>query len=184
MPGFKLMERLRSLGQLACGRLRARLLALRGARIGHKTAVGARCAVWRPWCISLGDRVLIESDVYMKLVHDQAQFAIGDHVFVGRGVEFDVMLEVRIGHHTLIAPNCFICDHSHAFEPGRRIDEQACIAKAVSIGEDVWIGAGSVILAGVSIGDGAVIGANSVVTSNVAPMTVVAGSPARLLRGR
>ena len=49
---------------------------------------------------------------------------------------------------------------------------------------DLWIGAGSVILAGVSIGDGAVIGANSVVTSNVAPMTVVAGSPARLLRGR
>ena len=52
------------------------------------------------------------------------------------------------------------------------------------IGNDVWIGQNAVILPGVQIGDGAIIGANSVVGSDVAPYTIVAGNPARLLRKR
>ncbi len=50
------------------------------------------------------------------------------------------------------------------------------------IGNDVWIGQNAVILPGVQIGDGAIIGANSVVGSNIAPYTIVAGNPARVLR--
>ena len=52
------------------------------------------------------------------------------------------------------------------------------------IGNDVWIGQNAVILPGVHVGDGAIIGANSVVGSNVAPYTIVAGNPAKLLRKR
>lgn len=52
------------------------------------------------------------------------------------------------------------------------------------IGNDVWIGQNAVILPGVHIGDGAIIGANSVVGSDVAPYTIVAGNPARLVRKR
>ena len=52
------------------------------------------------------------------------------------------------------------------------------------IGNDVWIGQNSVILPGVTIGDGAIIGANSVVGSNVAPYTIAAGNPAKLIRKR
>lgn len=52
------------------------------------------------------------------------------------------------------------------------------------IGNDVWIGQNAVILPGVRIGDGAIVGANSVVSSNVAPYSIVAGNPARLLRKR
>lgn len=54
----------------------------------------------------------------------------------------------------------------------------------VHIGSDVWIGDHAVILSGVTIGDGAVVGANAVVTSDVAPYTIVAGNPARLIRPR
>lgn len=50
------------------------------------------------------------------------------------------------------------------------------------IGNNVWIGAGAIILAGVSIGDNSVIGAGSVVTKNVEADTVVAGNPAREIR--
>jgi serine O-acetyltransferase len=53
---------------------------------------------------------------------------------------------------------------------------------AARVGDDVTIGANAVILGAVTIGDGAVVGANSVVTSDVAPGTVVAGVPARVLR--
>ncbi len=52
------------------------------------------------------------------------------------------------------------------------------------IGNDVWIGQNAVILPGVNIGDGAIIGANSVVGSNIAPYTIVAGNPAKVIRTR
>lgn len=52
------------------------------------------------------------------------------------------------------------------------------------IGNDVWIGQNVTILPGVLIGDGAIIGANSVVASDVAPYTIVAGNPAKLIRKR
>lgn len=52
------------------------------------------------------------------------------------------------------------------------------------IGNDVWIGQNALILPGVHIGDGAIIGANSVVGSNVAPYTVVAGNPIKVIRKR
>lgn len=52
------------------------------------------------------------------------------------------------------------------------------------IGNDVWIGEGATILPGVKIGNGAIIGAKSVVGSNVAPYTIVAGNPAKVIRER
>ena len=54
----------------------------------------------------------------------------------------------------------------------------------INIGNDVWIGYRATILSGVSIGDGAVIGAGSVISKNVAPYSIVAGNPARLIRMR
>lgn len=54
----------------------------------------------------------------------------------------------------------------------------------VSIGNDVWIGSEALISSGVYIGDGAVVGARAVVTHDVAPYSIVAGNPARLVRFR
>lgn len=57
-------------------------------------------------------------------------------------------------------------------------------AYAVSIGNDVWIGGGVTILDGVTIGDGAVVAANSFVNKDVAPYSIVAGTPAKEIRKR
>lgn len=54
----------------------------------------------------------------------------------------------------------------------------------VKIEDDLWIGAGSVIVAGVKIGKGAVIGSNSVVTKNIPPYSIVGGVPAKIIRTR
>lgn len=54
----------------------------------------------------------------------------------------------------------------------------------IHVGNDVWLGYRSVILAGVTIGDGAIVGAYSVVTKNVPPYTIVAGNPAKEIRMR
>ena len=178
------LERLRSTSTLARGRIVARLWSARGARIGAKTCIGRRCAIERPWCVALGERVLLEPDVYLKIVADDASLRLGDFVFVGRGVEFDVVGGVTVGAHTVIAPRCFITDHNHGTLAAIRIDQQQGAAKAVTIGADVWRGTGVVVLPGVNIGDGAVVGAHSVVTKDIAPMTVAAGAPARFLRMR
>lgn len=54
----------------------------------------------------------------------------------------------------------------------------------VTVGNDVWIGAGSIVLDGLTIGDGAVIAAGAVVTKDVPPYAIVGGVPARLIRYR
>lgn len=180
----KLLDRVGAKQSLARGRLRARWWRMRGVSIGQKVVIGSRSRVDRPWCLRLGNRFTAEEFVYFKIVSDHALLEFGEFGFVGRGTEFDVIQSVKVGDHTVIAPGCFVTDHNHGASAERRIDEQEAQAKPVTIGNDVWLGANVVVLAGVTIGDGAVVGANAVVTRNVPRMAVVAGIPARILRFR
>lgn len=89
--------------------------------------------------------------------------------------------EVRIGNNVFIGPSTTLCTVIHALDVEQR---NAGIMKAlpIVIGNDVWIAANVTVLPGVTIGDGAVVGAGSVVTKDVAPGTLVAGNPARIIR--
>lgn len=178
------IEKWLSVVRIAAGRVRAVIFSLRGADIGEKVFIGVRCNMDRPWCVKIGMRAWAEDNVYMKIVDDDACLEIGEGVFIGRATEFDIQERVYVGDHTIIAPNCFITDHSHGISAELRIDQQACSAKPVVIGSDVWIGTGAVVLSGVKVGDGAIVGANAVITKDVPSMAIVAGVPAKLLRYR
>jgi acetyltransferase-like isoleucine patch superfamily enzyme len=178
------LERAISAGRLIAGRLRLFVLRLRGMKSDAKTVIGPRLAVRRPWCIQLGSRVEIEQDVFLKVVHDAAILRIGDFTFIGRGCEIDAALSVTIGKHALLAPNVFVTDHTHNHARSARLDEQGIGSAAVSIGDDAWIGTGAVILSGVTIGTGAIVAAGAVVTRSVAPYSIVAGVPARVVGER
>ncbi|CDO47147.1 chloramphenicol acetyltransferase [Bartonella henselae] len=65
----------------------------------------------------------------------------------------------------------------------RSFRERRC-EKRVTVGHDVWIGHGAVIMPGVAIGHGAIIGTNAVITKDILPYTIVAGVPAKPLRMR
>jgi acetyltransferase-like isoleucine patch superfamily enzyme len=117
--------------------------------------------------------------VFLKVVDSNARLTIADLVFVGAACEIDVAVSVSIGAHTLLAPGVFITDHTHNMRRHARLDAQGTRSAPVTIGEDVWLGTKSVIMAGVTIGDGAVVGAGAVVTKDVAPYSIVAGVPAR-----
>jgi len=103
---------------------------------------------------------------------------------------------VRIGNRVLIAADVMIHDtNSHPLDPEARFAQTKAIfeqghskkisgihSAPITIGDDVWIGAGARVLKGVTIGEGAVIGAGSIVTHDIAPYTVAAGNPARQIR--
>lgn len=104
--------------------------------------------------------------------------SLGAEVYLNSGCVILDSAPVRIGARTMLGPGVHIycADHAHGAEERRRGLERAL---PVSIGEDVWIGGGAILVPGVTVGNGAVIGAGSVVTRDVAPGLRVVGSPAR-----
>jgi len=111
----------------------------------------------------------------------QHKLVICTGTYVNRFTMIDASERIEVGKNCMIGPHCYITDHDHAHEAGRPVQEQPLVAKSVQIGNDVWIGAGAIILKGVSIRDGAIIGAGSVVTKDVPAGTKVVGVPARTL---
>lgn len=93
---------------------------------------------------------------------------------------------VSIGRYTMLAQNVLIIGADHIYSiPGvpSTFSGRPNLKKTV-IGNDVWIGANSIIMAGVKIGDGVIIGAGSVVTKDIESFVIVAGVPAKFLRKR
>jgi len=89
--------------------------------------------------------------------------------------------QLFFGDRVSIAPKCtfILMSHPNFSHIRKYIQRKPSIIK---IGDDVWIGAGAIILPGVTIGEGAIIGAGAVVTKDVPPFAVVAGNPARILK--
>ncbi|MDD4993346.1 MAG: DapH/DapD/GlmU-related protein [Paludibacter sp.] len=92
--------------------------------------------------------------------------------------------DIYIGDNCLLGPDVTIINSNHCINKNQLIREQRDINLPIVIGNDVWIGAKAIILAGVTIGDGAVIAAGAVVTKDVAAYTVVGGVPAKKIKER
>ncbi|MDQ2084375.1 sugar O-acetyltransferase [Xanthobacteraceae bacterium Astr-EGSB] len=104
--------------------------------------------------------------------------SLGDGVFMNfGGVVLDVVA-VTVGDKTQIGPNVQILTADHPRGAAERASGLE-FGRPVTIGHNVWIGGGAIILPGVTIGDDALIGAGAVVTRDVAPGTTVVGNPAR-----
>jgi acetyltransferase-like isoleucine patch superfamily enzyme len=130
----------------------------------------------------VGERVVYYPGVWIA---PGRNLDIGDDVDLAYGVLLTTSGGLKIGNRTLVGYRSQILTANHLIPPGRgRIFGSGHEHKAVTIGEDVWIGANVIVLPGVTIGEGAVIAAGSVVTRSVEPFTIVGGNPARLIRPR
>lgn len=100
------------------------------------------------------------------------------YVFINAGCVILDTAPVVIGDGSMLGPavHIYCADHHHDPALRRQGLERAL---PVTIGRNVWVGGGAIILPGVTIGDDAIIGAASVVTRNVAAGTTVVGNPAR-----
>lgn len=110
---------------------------------------------------------------------------IGDNSSIGA---YNVILGqggVAIGNDCLLGPNVNIFSENHNFDlETLPIRHQGETRRPTKIGNDVWVGAGAVILGGSDIGDGAVIAAGAVVRGKVEAYSIVGGVPARIIGQR
>ena len=106
---------------------------------------------------------------------------VGDYFYSNHNLIITDGAKVTFGDHVFIAPNCCFTTAEHAIDPEMRKAGME-VAKPITVGSNVWIGAGSTILAGVTIGDNSVIGAGSVVKKSIPENVVAVGVPCKVLR--
>lgn len=105
---------------------------------------------------------------------------IGANVFINQGCHFMDMGGITIGDDVMIGPKVNLVSSGHPVSPAER--RNGIVAKPITIGTNVWIGAAATILPGVTIGDNAVVAAGAVVSRDVPANTLAAGVPARVLK--
>lgn len=153
---------------------------------------------------SVGHGLLVDKGIAFRSLPHRG-IAIGDSVYLGRGVVIDVprtaslligshchinhysiisaAASISIGDDTQIGELTSIRDSDHGMG-GEPIRSQPLKTAPVSIGSDVWIGRGTAVLRGSEIANGAVVGANSLVTKSVSGRSINVGNPLRTIGTR
>jgi len=128
--------------------------------------------------ISIGQHVEIKPHAY--ITSDGSRVSVGDNSGIGHGVWIGGKANISIGRNCLIAMNSVISSSERQLPIVQVPAYQSLqVPGPVTIGDNVFIGAGAVVLPGVNIGEGSVIGAGSVVTRDIPSHTIAFGSPAR-----
>jgi acetyltransferase-like isoleucine patch superfamily enzyme len=159
-------------------RLLRRVLARPGAD-GFATlrrAYGLEADAILGQCGSVGHSVRLRMPV---VVYEPSSLEIGDQVDIGEFCVLRASGGLRIGNRVLIAAHAVLTTRGHPESLprwGRTVDAP------IEVEDDVWIGAGAIVLPGVRVGYGAIVAAGAVVTADVPPMTIVGGVPAREIR--
>ncbi|WP_320781760.1 sugar O-acetyltransferase [Streptomyces sp. CRN 30] len=162
---------------LAEERLRGKELADAYNRTGARDQAG-RDALLGELFGAVGTGLFIEPPLHVAYGRNTR---FGDGVYANFGLTLVDDVEVVVGDRVMFAPHVTVTTTGHPVHPELRRDGTQFSAPVV-IEDDVWIGSGAQIMPGVTVGRGSVVGAGSVVTAHVPPMTVVAGTPAQVLR--
>jgi putative colanic acid biosynthesis acetyltransferase WcaF len=136
---------------------RALLLRLFGARLGRDCHIYPGSRIWAPWNLECEDVV-----------------AIADGAIVYNAAP------IRLGSHSVISQEAFLCAASHDLDDA----EFPMITASITIGRRAWIGARATVCPGITVAEGAVLGLGGVATKDLDAWTVYAGVPARPIRPR
>lgn len=174
-------------------------------KINNDSKIAFGCYIKNSAQINIGKRVKVHSGASLD-ASSSGLLELGDGTTVNRyaylnasrgGIKIGAGTEinnfsvingaggVEIGTNVLVGPGVQIASYQHVYrDKNRLIKEQDYLYRKIVIGDDVWIGANAVILAGVTIGQGSVVGAGSVVTKSCEPYSVLVGAPARVIKKR
>ena len=174
---------------------------------GRNVSFGHHIVLRHPWKIKIGDNTIIDDYSLLDAKGETNEgISIGKNVFVGRntilsckngnirignganiGFNCEVFSssEVELGKNVLMAAYCYIIGGGHEFrESDVPVVEQKEISSGISIGGNVWLGAGVKVLDGVSIGKDAIVGTGAVVAENIPEGSVAVGIPAKVIKKR
>jgi acetyltransferase-like isoleucine patch superfamily enzyme len=157
----------------------ARIHLADGARLGRHALL--RANTQREIRIGADTSVLEQC----LLTANEGHIHIGARSWLGAGTYLYGNGNITIGNDVLIAARCSLntVSHNHA-ALDQPINNQGINVAPIHIEDDVWIGLHAVILQGVTIGRGAIVGAGSLVNKDVPAYSIVAGTPARIVRSR
>ncbi len=127
---------------------------------------------------STGRGLLVEQPFYCDYGYN---IAVGDNFYANFNLVILDEAPVTFGSNVFVAPNCGFYTAGHPLDATER-NRGLEYARPISVGSNVWIGAGVSVLPGVSIGDNCVIGAGSVVNRDIPAGTMAAGNPCRVIR--
>lgn len=138
------------------------------------SSIGPRTRIWQ-FCVVLRDARVGSNCNICSHVFIENDVVVGDRVTIKNGVQ--LWDGLRIEDDVFIGPNVtFSNDRYPRSKQHPRQFEQTVVERGASIG------AGAVLVPGVRVGEGALVAAGAVVTKDVPPLTLVAGSPARVIR--
>jgi acetyltransferase-like isoleucine patch superfamily enzyme len=156
-------------------------------RLGNRVRIGRN--VWiqchdAESLIEIGDETVIKPNA-MLMTYPGGKIVLGSHCSVNPFCVLYGHGGLVIGNHVRIATHTVIIPAEHRFDDSTQyVTDQGITKKGVVIGDDVWIGAGTMILDGCEIGSGCVIGAGSVVTQSLEAYSVAVGAPCKFLKRR
>ncbi len=165
-----------------------RLAYCDGIHLGHGSYVDQGAYLHAtPNGIRIGPRSIVMHGAVLHVYNfrsiPQACISIGEDSLIGEYSVIRGQGGVHIGDRVYTSPFVQIIAVNHVFDdPGQPFVEQGITAEGITIEDDVWLGSGAVVTDGVTVGRGSVIAAGAVVTKDVAPRTVVAGVPAKVVK--
>lgn len=159
------------------------------APIPDNIEVGERCWIYSSYAFlhfrsrqKIGLRIGHDTGVYIGTMFEvgpDGNIEVGDFSSLV-GPIINTNGTVTIGSYVFIAHEVVIADHFAAVPLGNQVSDMG--SALIVVGDNTWIGARAVLLAGARIGEGSIVGAGSVVDFEVEPFSVVAGNPARVVR--
>ena len=156
--------------------------------MGERTVIG-KPLLMTPKCVSIGNNVLIwpncriEGITRYNDIDYTPEIFLDDFCSIQQNLHLTCANKIYIGKHTAIAANVTITDIHHQYENiNKPIEEQDILVKQVHISDDCKIYNNAVILPGTHIGKHCTVGANSVVSGEFPDFSVIAGSPAKIVK--
>lgn len=127
---------------------------------------------------AVGEGTVIRPPLYVDY---GSHLRVGARTFANFGLVALDVAPITIGDDVQIGPNVQLLTPLHPVHPGLRRDKWEA-AKPITIGDNVWLGGGAIVLPGVTIGANTVVGAGAVVTRDLPSDVVAVGNPARVIR--
>ncbi|MDN6626279.1 MAG: sugar O-acetyltransferase [Pisciglobus halotolerans] len=127
---------------------------------------------------STGNHILVEPRLTVDYGYN---VFVGENFYANFNCTFLDTCPITIGDNCMLAPNVQLYTASHPINPSER-NSGFELGKAITIGNNVWIGGGAIIIPGIDLGDNVVVGAGSVVTKSFPSNVVIGGNPARVIK--